>query len=149
MARPLRIEYSGALYHVTNRGNARQSIVTCDDDRYLFLTILNEIYERFQWKIFSYCLMDNHYHLLFETPSPNLSDGMRHLNGVYTQRINRIHRSCGHLFQGRFKAVNVEKDSHLLELCRYIVLNPVRAKLVNIPGAVTPPVLEMQTFQIS
>lgn len=129
MARPLRLEYPGALYHVTARGNARQDIYLNDNDREGFLELLGSIIERFHWLCHAYCLMDNHYHLLIETPDANLSTGMRQLNGVYTQRFNRRHGRVGHVFQGRFKAILVDRDSYLLELARYIVLNPVRAKL--------------------
>ena len=127
MARPLRIEYPGAVYHLTSRGDARQPIYLSDDDRRAFLGLLAQVIDRFQWRCHAYCLMDNHYHLLVETATANLSRGMRHLNGVYTQRFNRSHGRVGHLFQGRYKAILVEKQSHLLELCRYVVLNPVRA----------------------
>lgn len=133
MARPLRLEYRGAVYHVTSRGNARRDIVHDDRDRMLFLGRLAHVIDRFNWRCHAYCLMDNHYHLLIETPQPNLSQGMRQLNGTYTQAINRRHRRGGHLFQGRFTAILVEKEAHLLELCRYVVLNPVRAKLVTHP----------------
>ena len=131
MARPLRIEYPGAVYHVTSRGNARQPIYRADADRREFLAMLAEAVDRFQWRCHAYCLMGNHYHLLLETPEPNLSRGMRHLNGTYTQRFNRRHGLTGHIFQGRYKAILVEKESHLLELCRYVVLNPVRAGLAE------------------
>ena len=133
MARPLRIEFPGALYHVTSRGNARQRVFRDDEDRETFLATLAWVVERFGWRCHAYCLMDNHVHLLIETPLPNLSRGMRQLNGVYTQRFNRRHRKVGHLFQGRFKAILVEKEGYLLELARYIVLNPVRAKMVKTP----------------
>jgi REP element-mobilizing transposase RayT len=131
MARPLRIEFPGAVYHVTSRGNARADIFEDDNDRHLFLSILGQTVKRFNWLCHAYCLMGNHYHLLIETPEGNLSAGMRHLNGVYTQAYNRIHHTDGHVFKGRFKAVLVEKESHLLELCRYVVLNPVRAHMVE------------------
>ena len=130
MSRPLRIEFPGAIYHVTSRGNARKKIFLNDIDRKTFLDTLCWVAERFGWLCHAYCLMDNHYHLLIETPKPNLSLGMRQLNGVYTQRFNRLHKRVGHLFQGRFKAILVERDNYLLELCRYIVLNPVRAHMV-------------------
>lgn len=133
MARPLRIEYSGAVYHVTSRGNARADIFADFTDRQTFLLLLESSVNRFNWICHAYCLMDNHYHLLIETPDSNLSMGMRHLNGVYTQTFNRRHKRVGHVFQGRFKAVIVEKESHLLELCRYVVLNPVRAGMVSTP----------------
>jgi REP element-mobilizing transposase RayT len=131
MARPLRLEYEGAVYHITSRGNARQDIFLVDPDRELFLQILADTAERFGWICHAYCLMTNHYHLLVETPKANLSRGMRHLNGVYTQAFNRRHLRTGHVLQGRFKAIVVEKESHLLELARYIVVNPVRAKMVR------------------
>ncbi|MEO8341649.1 MAG: transposase [Nitrospirota bacterium] len=133
MARPLRIEFSGAVYHVTSRGNARQDIVVDDRDRVQFFAVLVHVVDRFGWLCHAYCLMDNHYHLLIETPNPNLSLGMRQLNGRYTQMYNRRHERVGHLFQGRFTAILVEKEAHLLELCRYVVLNPVRAKMVAHP----------------
>ena len=123
----------GAVYHVTSRGNARQDIVRDDRDRMQFLTLLAHVVDRYGWLCHAYCLMDNHYHLLIETPQPNLSLGMRQLNGRYTQVYNRQHARVGHLFQGRFTAILVEKEAHLLELCRYVVLNPVRAKLAPHP----------------
>ena len=131
MVRPLRIEYDGAVYHVTSRGNAGTEIFLDDGDRVRFLEVLGTVVERFGWICHAYCLMTNHYHLLIETPQPNLSRGMQHLNGVYTQWFNRRHSRAGHLVQGRFKSIVVEKESYLLELARYIVLNPVRAKLVR------------------
>ena len=133
MSRPLRIGYSDALYHLTLRGNARGEIFLDDTDREIFLNVLAAVVERFGWRIHAYCLMGNHYHLLAETPQPNLSQGMRWLNGVYTQRFNRRHERVGHVFQGRFKSILVERESYLLELARYIVLNPVRAGLTNAP----------------
>jgi len=108
-------------------------IYLTDADRSLFLKILEDTVERYRWLCHAYCLMPNHYHLLIETPEANLSRGMRHLNGVYTQSFNRAHKRMGHIFQGRFKAVLVEKESHLLEAARYIVLNPVRAERVRHP----------------
>jgi len=134
MARPLRIEYPGALYHVTSRGNAREAIYRSDEDRLQFLDALAQVVDRFGWLCHAFCLMDNHYHLLIETPQGNLSRGMRQLNGVYTQRFNRSHGRVGHVFQGRFKAIVVEKDAHLLALCRYIVRNPVAAGMVSEVG---------------
>lgn len=133
MARPLRIEFPGAVYHVTSRGNARQDIFITDADRHIFFRVLSSAVNRFNIIIHAYCLMGNHYHLLIETPEGNLSETMRHINGVYTQRFNREHKMAGHVFQGRFKAINVEKERYLLALCRYIVLNPVKAKIVEQP----------------
>lgn len=130
MARPLRIEFAGALYHVTSRGDRREAIFEDDADRVAFLSTLAEVVERFNWLCHAYCLMSNHYHVVVETPDGNLSKGMRQLNGVFTQASNRRHGRTGHLFQGRFKGVLVDKDSHLLELTRYVVLNPVRAGMV-------------------
>ena len=131
MARPLRIEFAGALYHVTARGNAQENIYFIDDDRKQFLTLLQNTVRRYDWYCHAYCLMDNHYHLMIETSMPTLSKGMKYLNGTYTQYINRQHQRVGHVFQGRFKAILVQKDSYLLELVRYIVLNPVRAQMVR------------------
>jgi len=133
MARQLRILYPGAVYHVMGRGNARQRIVWGEADRRSFFEILGKVVERRRWLCHAYCLMTNHYHLLLETPAGDLSQGMRDLNGVYTQRFNRRHDRVGHLFQGRFKAVLVQRDAHLAELSRYIVLNPVAAGLVVHP----------------
>jgi len=131
MSRPLRIEYPNAVYHITSRGNARDDIYLSDDDREGFLEILATVVERFGWVCHAYCLMGNHYHLMIETPDANLSRGMRHLNGVYTQQFNRSHHRVGHVFQGRFKSILIEKESYLLELCRYIVRNPVAASMVK------------------
>lgn len=135
MARPLRIEYEGAVYHITSRGNARQDIFLDERDRLSFVTVLGNVVARYNWGCHAYCLMPNHYHLLIETPEANLSCGMRQFNGVYTQAFNRRHNRVGHLLQGRYKAILVEKESYLLELARYVVLNPVRAKLVRHPRA--------------
>ena len=131
MARQLRIEYAGALYHITSRGNAQEAIYRNDEDRTEFLSLLNITCNRFNWYCHAYCLMDNHYHLLIETNSPTLSKGMKHLNGTYTQYFNRSHKRVGHVYQGRFKGILVEKERYLLELSRYIVLNPVRARMVR------------------
>jgi putative transposase len=133
MARPLRIEFPGAVYHVTSRVNAKQAIFIDDEDRGRFLDVLTMVVERFNWLCHAYCLMENHYHLLIETPHGNLSKGMRELNGVYTQGVNQRYRRVGHLFQGRYKAIIVEKDNHLMSLCRYVVLNPLRIGLIERP----------------
>ncbi len=133
MARPLRIEYPGALYHVTTRGNAGARIFRTDKDKEYFLNLLGFVIERFNWLCHAWCLMDNHYHLILETPEGNLSRGMRQLNGIYTQKYNWKYTKTGHIFQGRYKAILVDKESYLLELCRYIVLNPVRANIVKRP----------------
>lgn len=135
MSRPLRLQYPGAIYHVTARGNARQGIVRDDTDRQRFVATVAAMVEQYHVVCHAWVLMNNHYHLLLETPQANLSRALRHLNGVYTQAFNRRHRRVGHLLQGRYKAIVVEKETYLLELCRYVVLNPVRAKMVTQPQA--------------
>jgi len=134
MSRPIRIEFPDALYHVTARGDRREDIFEDDQDRQEFLLALERVIAQFNWACYAWCLMDNHYHLLIQTPDGNLSKGMRQLNGVYTQASNRRHRRVGHLFQGRFKAILVDRDAYLLELARYVVLNPVRAGTVKKPA---------------
>ncbi len=129
MARPLRLQYPGALYHLTGRGNERKDVYRTDEDRRAFLVILAQAIERYRLILHAYVLMDNHYHLLLETTEANLSLAMRHLNGGYTSYFNRTHNRIGHPFQGRYKAILVEKESYLLELSRYIHLNPIRAKI--------------------
>ena len=133
MARQLRLEYEHALYHITARGSARESIYRVIEDRNQFIRLLAREVTQQGWYCYAYCLMDNHYHLLIETPEANLSSGMRRLNGVYTQAFNRRHQRVGHVLQGRYKSILVDKDSYFLELCRYIVLNPVRAGMVKSP----------------
>lgn len=133
MTRPLRLEFAGALYHVTSRGDRRDNIYLDDDDRQEWLNVLDHVCDRFNWVVYAYCQMTNHYHMLVETVDGNLSKGMRQLNGVYTQRFNRRHDLVGHLYQGRYKAILVQKESYLLELIRYVVLNPVRVKIVKQP----------------
>jgi REP element-mobilizing transposase RayT len=133
MARQLRIAYEGAVYHVTARGNEQRPIVRDERDRGEWRRALAEMVVHYQVICHAWVLMDNHYHLVLETPTPNLSRALRHLNGVYTQRFNRRHHRVGHLFQGRFKAILIERDSYLLEVCRYVVLNPVRAGAVAHP----------------
>ena len=131
MARALRLEFAGALYHITSRGDRQEDIFESDQDRHKFLEILGEACTHFNWRCHAYCLMSNHYHLLIETQDGNLSKGMRQLNGTYSQAFNRAHSRVGHVFQGRYKAILVEKENYLLELARYIVLNPVRAQMVH------------------
>lgn len=131
MARPLRIELSGGIYHVTSRGDGREDIFLSDQDRIAWLEVFGQTCERFNWVCHAWCQMTNHYHLLVETPEANLAQGMRQLNGVYTQRFNRNHERVGHVFQGRYKAIIVERDSYLMELARYVVLNPLRAHMVK------------------
>lgn len=133
MTRPLRIEFNGALYHITSRGNARQAIFLNEEDFTAFLGILNSVVRRYNFLLHAYCLMNNHYHLLIETPEGNLSKGMRQLNGLYAQRFNQRHQRVGHLLQGRYQSILVDKENYLLELSRYIVLNPVRAGMVKEP----------------
>jgi putative transposase len=133
MSRPLRLQLPGGIYHVTARGNARRPIFEDDDDCARFLVVLASTVTRYRVLCHAYCLMGNHYHLLVQTLEPNLSVAMRQLNGVYTQRFNRRHERCGHVLQGRFGAQLVDGDAYLREVCRYIVLNPVRAGLVVHP----------------
>jgi len=133
MARPLRISYAGAFYHITSRGNERKDIFKSRRDREKFLSYLESATERYGALIHVYCLMGNHYHLLMETPAGNLSQIMQHINGAYTTYFNiKGHRS-GHLFQGRYKAILVDKDGYAKELSRYIHLNPVKAGIVDKP----------------
>jgi putative transposase len=127
MTRPLRIELAGGIYHVTSRGDQRDAIYLSDRDRLAWLAVFAQACERFHWRCHVWCQMTNHYHIVIETIEPTLAAGMRHLNGVFTQYINRTHQRVGHVFQGRYHAILVERDSHLLELARYVVLNPVRA----------------------
>ncbi len=134
MARPLRIEYPNALYHVTSRGDRREDIFNDDSDRQQWLEIFGSVCHRMNWQCYAYCLMGNHYHLVVETPQANLAKGMRQLNGVYTQKSNRRHDRVGHVFQGRYKAILIDKENYLLEVCRYVALNPVRAKMVTQSG---------------
>jgi len=131
MSRPLRIEFPHALYHLTSRGNRREAIFLDDADCEAFLDVLAQCCERMDAAVYAYCLMGNHYHLVLTTRRPNLSALMRQLNGVYTQRFNRRHGKAGHVFQGRFKAILVDREAYFLEICRYVELNPVRAHLVR------------------
>jgi putative transposase len=134
MARPLRIEYAGAFYHITARGNERKDIFKSARDREKFLCYLQSATERYGAIIHTYCLMNNHFHLLLETPSGNLSQIMRHVNGAYATYFNAKRRRAGHLFQGRYKGILVEADEYAKELSRYIHLNPVRVGAVESPG---------------
>jgi len=133
MARPLRIEYPGAFYHVTSRGNEQKDVFKSQKDREKFLDYLASATERYGAVLHAYCLMTNHYHLLLETPDGNLSQIMRHINGAYTTYFNVKRKRAGHLFQGRYKAILVEFDEYAMELTRYIHLNPVRAGMVALP----------------
>jgi len=133
MARPLRITYRGAVYHVTSRGNEKKAVFKNIRDREKFLEYLESASKRYKAVVHVYCLMDNHYHLLLETPSGNLPQIMHHINGAYTTYFNIKRERFGHLFQGRYKAILIDKDEYSKELSRYIHLNPVRAGLVKTP----------------
>ncbi|HEX7988168.1 MAG TPA: transposase [Duganella sp.] len=133
MARPLRLEFPGALYHVTCRGNRRENIFRDRTDRLAWFVEAERMCQRFHFVVHAFCLMTNHFHLLIETPEGNLGQGMRLLNSAYSQHFNRRHDLAGHVMQGRYHAVLVQKESYLLELARYIVLNPVRAGIVDAP----------------
>jgi len=134
MARPLRIEFAGAIYHVVSRGNERRPIVRDDRDRRRRIDWLQRTVETYGWRLHAFVLMDNHDHLFVETSEPNLSAGMHYYNGSYTGYFNRRHRRAGHLFQGRFKAQLVDDEGYFLEVSRYIHLNPVRARAVDRPA---------------
>lgn len=155
MPRPPRVQFPGAFYHVMSRGNAKQNIFLSNDDRLDFLDALERVVSCFSWVCHAYCLMENHYHLLIETPEANLSKGMQNLNGTYCRLFNIKYARTGHVTQGRFLSPLIEDDGYLLELTRYIALNPVRSELVHSPeqwrwssyGAITgivpvPPFLE-------
>lgn len=133
MSRPLRLNVPGACFHVIARGNAREFVFVDDLDRRKFLELLAKVCERFGWIVYAYCLMGNHYHLVVETPIGNLSRGMAQLNGQYARSFNRRYLRCGHVFQARFRSILIEQDSRLLVVCRYAVLNPVRAWLCQQP----------------
>ena len=133
MGRPIRIEYPGALYHVTSRGNERKEIFKNDADREKLLELVSDYHDRFGILIHAYVLMDNHYHFVLETPRGNLVKIMHGINGAYTGWYNRKYDRNGHLFQGRYRAILVEKDPYLLELSRYVHLNPVRAGISDRP----------------
>jgi len=133
LARQLRIQYHGAFYHVFSRGNQKQPIFRSDDDMYFFLKCLREAHKKFGVIVHVYCLMPNHYHLILETPLGNLSNMMHFLNTTYTVYFNTKHKRCGHLFQGRYKSILIEAESYAQELSKYIHLNPVRSKIVDLP----------------
>ena len=135
MARPLRIEFPGAVYHVTTRSDRREPIFVDDEDRHALLEVVAQALSRFDAQVLSYCLMGDHYQFVLHTRQGNLSLLMRHINGVYTQTFNRRHNKVGQLFQGRFKAILVDRDAYLLEVCRDVDLNPVHARTVRKPGA--------------
>jgi putative transposase len=131
MARSLRIEYENAWYHIMDRGARKMAVFNEDSERYLFLDLLNQIHDKYKVEIHAYCLMDNHYHLLIKTPWANLSKSMQHLNGMYVQRYNKMYKTDGPLFRGRFKSIIIDADNYLLRLSRYIHLNPVKSKLTD------------------
>jgi len=133
MTRPLRLEYPGAIYHVTTRGNDRRRIFKDDDDCKVFLERLDQTVSRFDWILYAYCLMGNHYHLVVETPDANLSRGMAQVNSAYAQAFNKRYGLVGHLFQSRFKSLVVQRETYLLTVLRYTVLNPVRAEMCERP----------------
>ena len=134
MARPPRPQFAGAIYHLTARGNRRLPIYVSDGDRETFFAVLDRVVRRYRWQCHSYCLMDNHYHLLVRTPQPNISIGMCLLNGLYSRLFNARHATPGHLFENRFHSAVVIREEHLLEVARYVVLNPVRAGVCVEPG---------------
>lgn len=133
MPRRPRIQFHGALYHVCSRGDRQEPIFEQDNDRHMFMDVLGEAASKYDLLFLAYCLMGNHYHLVMQTRLPNLSETMQFINGVYTQRYNRRHSTCGHVFQGRFNANLIGRDEYMKEACRYVELNPVRAKLVRDP----------------
>jgi putative transposase len=133
MARQLRIEFPGAFYHVMSRGNGKQPIFVSDEDRHFFISCLGKAYDRYQSIIHAYCLMENHYHLLVETPNAQLSKIMQSVNTTYSVYFNKKHNQCGHLYQGRFKAILVQAEEYGRELGPYVHLNPIRAKLADDP----------------
>ena len=133
VARPPRLQIPNGIYHLTARGNERRRIYRDDVDRHRFLELLAKLVKGYRWRILCYCLLGNHYHLLVQTPEPNVAHGMRQLNGVYAQWFNRRHARVGHLFQGRYSARLIQADEHLLAVARYIVINPVRAGLCRGP----------------
>ncbi|MFL6707734.1 MAG: transposase [Massilia sp.] len=134
MTRPARLQVADTIYHITSRGDRREPIYRDDIDRQNWLRVLEDVCERFDWRVHAFCQMGNHYHLVAQTLENNLSAGMHRLNGIYIQRFNYHHDGNGHLFQGRFHSEIVHREAHLLETMRYVVLNPVRAGIVATPG---------------
>jgi REP element-mobilizing transposase RayT len=134
MSRPLRLEFEGAFWHVTSRGNERKDIFREDRDRLLFLSLLAAAVKRFRWRLHEYCLMTNHYHLVIETPFRTLAKGMHWLNSEYVRIFNKRYERVGHLFQGRYKGILVDEQNYLDEVRRYTVLNPVRAGMIADPA---------------
>jgi REP element-mobilizing transposase RayT len=134
MARPPRVQIAGGIYHVTARGNGRQAICQDDDDRLRFLVIRDRVVRRYKWRLHAYCLMTNHFHLLLETPEPNLSAGMQRLNSAYATYFNMRFAHVGHLFQQRFASRLIESEEYFVEVLRYIAFNPVRAGLCEHPS---------------
>ena len=133
MARPLRLEFPGAVYFITTKGNGNQNVFLDSDDAEKWLTVFENVCQRFGWICYAYCLMGNHYMIVIETPKPNLSKGMRQLNGIYTQAFNRKNGTGGHIFQGRFKSVLVQKEKYLAGLIKYILFMPVKSGFVKLP----------------
>jgi putative transposase len=134
MTRPLRLEHHDAFWHIHQRGNERRDIFLDDADRIKFLTLLGVTCEKYRWRLLTYVLMTNHYHLVIQTPDLTLSSGMHWLDQTYAQFFNRRHERVGHLFQGRFTSHLIQKGPHLNEVLRYVVLNPVRAAMVDDPA---------------
>ena len=135
MARQPRLELAGGTYHVTCRGNRQSTIFGDTIDRERFLSLLADVVGRNRWRCFGYCLMTNHFHIVLETPEPNLGSGMHRLNGIYAQRFNQRWGHKGHLFEERYRSGLIVSDVHMLELARYVVLNPVRAGICGSPEA--------------
>jgi putative transposase len=133
VSRPVRIDVPGACYHLIARGNAREFVFVDDQDYCTFLDLVARVVDRFGWVVYAYCLMGNHYHLVVETPRGGLSRGMGQLNGAFAKSFNCRYRRCGHVFQARFRSILVESESYLKSLCRYVVLNPVRAGICRSP----------------
>ncbi|MBI2485896.1 MAG: transposase [Deltaproteobacteria bacterium] len=131
MARPLRLAYENATYHITARGNRRENIFYSDKDKSVFLEKMNETFNKYSFTCYAYCLMDNHYHLFIKTPHANISEGMHYLNASYTNWFKAEHKIVGVIFQGRYKSILVDEDSYGLKLSAYIHLNPLRARVVD------------------